>query len=94
MMSIENLLKYIEAITLILPLIDKVITMIEGLFKKYGAGQGVEKKAAATKMVEVALINAGLDLPDEVISEMIDTVVKIKNQKGEFTHGLSQAPPG
>jgi hypothetical protein len=75
-MGLENLLKYIEAITLLLPLIEKIVTMIEGLFGKLGVGQGAAKKEAATDL-------AGL----------VDSVVKIKNQTGVFTHGLSRAPP-
>jgi hypothetical protein len=92
-MSIANLLKYIEAITLLLPLIDKIVTMVEGLFSKLGSGQGTAKKKAATDLVEVSLLNAGLDLPEEVLSGVVDSIVKIKNATGEFTHGLSQAPP-
>lgn len=88
-MGLENLLKYIEAITLLLPLIDKIVTMIEGLFAKLGAGQGAAKKEAATDFAKIGLLNAGLDLPDEVLSGLVDSVVKIKNQTGLFTHGLS-----
>ena len=83
-MGLENLLRYIEAITLLLPLIDKVVTMIEGLFGKLGGGRGAAKKAAATEMVKVALVNEGLYLPGAVLSGMIDSVVKVKNLTGEF----------
>lgn len=92
-MGIENLMKYIEAITLLLPLIEKIVTMVESLFSKLGGGTGVAKKEAATEVAKAALVKAGLDLPDEVLSGMVDAVVKVKNQTGEFTHGLSQAPP-
>jgi hypothetical protein len=92
-MGFENLLKYIEAITLLLPLIDKIVTMIEGLFKSLGAGQGGAKKAAVVDLAQNVLLGAGLALPDVVLSKMIDSVVKVKNATGEFTHGLSQAPP-
>jgi len=92
-MSIANLLKYIEAITLLLPLIEKIVTMVEGLFSKLGVGQGAAKKEAATEVAKVALVNAGLDLPEEVLSGLVDSVVKVKNATGEFTHGLSRAPP-
>lgn len=85
-MGVENLLKYIDAITMLLPLIDKIVTMIEGLFGKLGSGQGAVKKEAATGLAQVALFNAGLDLPDEVLSGLVDSVVKIKNQTGAFTH--------
>jgi len=92
-MPIANLLRYIEAITLLLPLIDKIVTMIEGLFSRLGGGQGAAKKEAASEVAKVALVNAGLDLPDEVLSSMIDSVVKIKNQTGEFKTSGSRAPP-
>jgi hypothetical protein len=92
-MTLENFLKYIEAITLLLPFIEKIVTMIEGLFFKFGGGQGAAKKEAATDFAKIALLNAGLDLPDSVLSAMIDSVVKIKNQTGEFTSNLTRAPP-
>ena len=92
-MTLENFLKYIEAITLLLPFIEKIVTMIEGLFMKLGGGQGAAKKEAATGLAEIALLNAGLDLPDSVLSAMIDSVVKIKNQTGEFKTNPNKAPP-
>lgn len=92
-MGLENLLKYIESIKLLLPLILTIVTMVEGLFSKLGASQGAAKKEAAVEIGQAVLADAGLDLPDSMVSAMIDSVVKIKNQTGEFTHGLSQAPP-
>jgi len=92
-MTLENFLKYIEAITLLLPFIEKIVTMIEGLFFKFGGGQGAAKKEAATDFAKIALLNAGLDLPDNMLSAMIDSVVKIKNQTGEFKANLTRAPP-
>ena len=83
-MGLENFLKYIEAITLLLPLIDKIVTMIEGLFEKLGAGQGAAKKEAVTEISKAVLANTGLDLPDQVLSPLVDSVVKIKNLTGEF----------
>ena len=88
-MGLENILKYIEAIMLLLPLIEKIVSMIEVLFMKLGSGQGAAKKEAATGLAEIALLNAGLDLPYEVLSGLVDSIVKIKNQTGAFTHGLS-----
>lgn len=92
-MSIVNLLKYIEAITLLLPLIEKIVSMVESLFSKLGGGTGAAKKEAATDVAKAALVKAGLDLPNEVLSGMVDAIVNIKNQTGEFTHGLSRGPP-
>lgn len=92
-MSLENLLKYIEAITLLLPLIERVITMVEELFAKVGPGEGVAKKNAVKEIAKAALVGYGLSLPGETIDEVIDAVVAVKNQTGEFTHGLSRAPP-
>lgn len=83
-MSIANLLKYIDAVTLLLPLIDKIVTMIEGLFAKLGPGQGSDKKEVAMAVSKAALSGGGLDLPEETISKMIDSVVAIKNLTGEF----------
>jgi len=92
-MPIENIFKYIQAIILVLPLVEKIVTMIEGLFSRLGGGRGAEKKEAATDVAKAALVNAGLDVPDEVLSSMIDSVVKIKNQTGEFKTSGSRAPP-
>jgi hypothetical protein len=92
-MGLENLLKYIEAITLLLPLIEKIVTMIEGLFAKMGPGQGAAKKEAAIDFAKIALLNAGLDLPDEALSAMIDSQVKIINQTGGFKAKPIRAPP-
>jgi len=92
-MSLVNLLKYIQAITLLLPLIEKIVTMVEGLFSKLGVGQGAAKKEAATDVAKAVLGSTALDLPDEVLSGVVDSIVRVKNATGEFTHGLSQAPP-
>jgi hypothetical protein len=93
-MSLANLLKYIEAVTLLLPLVEKIVTMVEGLFSKLGPGQGAAKKVAVKEVAKAALVGYGLSLPVETIDQLVDSVVSIKNQTGEFTHGLSQAPPG
>jgi hypothetical protein len=85
-MSIANLLKYIEAITLLLPLIEKIVAMVEGLFSKLGVGQGAAKKEAATDVAKAVLGSTALDVPDEVLSAVVDSIVKIKNATGEFTH--------
>lgn len=92
-MTLANILMYINAVTLILPLIEKIVTMVEGLFSKLGPGQGVAKKEVATDVAKAALSGAGLTLPDEVVSNLIESVVSAKKLTGEFTHGLSQAPP-
>lgn len=91
-MSLANLLKYIDAVTLLLPLIDKIVTMIEGLFAKLGSGQGALKKEVGMEVSKAALSGAGLDLPEETISKMIDSVVAIKNLTGEFVAPAPQAP--
>lgn len=92
-MSIANLLKYIDAVTLLLPLIDKIVTMIEGLFAKLGSGQGAVKKEVAMETSKAALSGAGLGLPEETISKMIDSVVAIKNLTGEFVAPAPGALP-
>lgn len=92
-MSLENLLKYIQAITLLIPLIETIVTMVERLFAKLGSGKGTAKKEAAMEMAKASLAGAGMDLPEEVISEVIDTVVGVKNKTGEFTSGELRAPP-
>ena len=86
-------MKYIDAVTLLLPLIDKIVTKIEGLFAKLGSGQGAAKKEVAMEVSKAALSGAGLDLPEETISKMIDSVVAIKNLTGEFVAPGPRAPP-
>jgi len=85
-MSLVNLLKYIEAITLLLPLIDKIVSMVEGLFSKLGVGQGAAKKEAATDVAKAVLGSTALDLPDEILSGVVDSIVRVKNATGEFKH--------
>lgn len=92
-MSLANILQYIEAFTLILPLIEKLVTLIEGLFSRLGSGQGAAKKKVVSELAKGALVGAGLDLPDEAISLMIDTVVSIKNESGEFVSPASGVGP-
>lgn len=92
-MSLANLLKYIDAVMLLLPLIDKIVTMVEDLFAKLGSGQGAAKKEAVIEVAKAALVGAGLDLPEEAMSEMIDRVVSIKNYTGEFISPAPRAPP-
>jgi len=92
-MSLANLLKYIQAVTLLLPLIEQIVTMVEGLFAKVGSGEGAAKKQAVKEIAKASLVGYGLSLPGETIDEVVDAVVAVKNQTGEFTHGLSRAPP-
>jgi len=88
-MSIVNLLKYVDLITLLLPLIEKIITMVESLFNKFGSNSGTKKKSAVKKITKTILSGYELSLPEEVIDKVIDSVVEVKNQTGEFTHGGS-----
>ena len=88
-MSLTNLLKYIEAITLLLPLIDNIVSMVERLFDEFGGGRGVAKKEAAKGLVVASLKTSGVDVPEEMMNELIDTVVKIKNETGEFKKAVS-----
>lgn len=91
-MGIENFMKYIEAIMLLIPLIDKLVTMFEGLFSKLGSGQGAAKKEAVTEVAKAVMANTGLELPDEALSTLIDSSVKIKKLTGEFVAAAPQAP--
>lgn len=92
-MGLEKILKYIEAVTLILPLIEKIVTMVEGLFAKLGSGQGTAKKEVAMEVSKAALSGVGLGVPDEVISKMIESVVAAKNLTGEFVAPVPRGPP-
>jgi len=92
-MTLANILMYINAVTLILPLIEKIVTMVEGLFSKLGPGQGVAKKEVATDVAKAALSGAGLALPDEVVSNLIESVVSAKKLTGEFVTAVPRAPP-
>ncbi len=92
-MTVANILKYIQAVMLILPLIEKIVTMVEGLFQKLGSGQGAAKKEASMEVAKAALAGAGLGVPDEVIGSLIDSVVGVKNQTGEFITPAPRAPP-
>jgi hypothetical protein len=90
-MGLENLLKYLEAIALMLPLIEKVVLMIEGLFNKLGVGSGETKKEAAMVMARKMAADKNIIVPDDVLSEVIDLVVAEKNKSGDFMHS---ADPG
>jgi len=92
-MTLANILMYINAVTLILPLIEKIVTMVEGLFSKLGPGQGVAKKEVATDVAKAALSGAGLALPDEVVSNLIESVVSAKKLTGEFVTAAPRTPP-
>ncbi len=92
-MGFEIIFKYIQMVMLILPLIEKIVGMIEGAFTKLGGGSGEVKKAAAMEVAKASLTGAGLDLPDETLSAMIDSVVGVKNASGEFKKTEVRAPP-
>ena len=92
-MGIENILKYINAVMLVLPLLEKIVTMVEGLFAKLGPGQGLAKKEVAVDVAKAALSGVGLALPDEVVSNLIESVVSAKKLTGEFVTAAPRAPP-
>jgi len=69
----------------LMPLIDKVVSLIESMFSR---SSGDRKKAMAVSMVN-ALVAAGAPgvvVPDGVVGKMIDGVVWAKNVGGVFTH--------
>ena len=85
-MSIENLVKYIEAITLLLPLVQQVVDMIEAAFKNSARfdGRSEMKKNIAVEVVSMAAGN--LPINGELIPKLIDTVVAVENASGQFKH--------
>jgi hypothetical protein len=66
--------------TALMPLITAIIQMVEGLF---ASGQGAQKKAAATQIIE----NVVPDPLKPLATAMIDTQVSAMNASGVLKHG-------
>ena len=81
-MSLQNFIKYLEAIVSILPLIEKVIEFIEMIFKKLNIVKGGEVK----KALAINILKEETEIPEDILSHTIDTIVEAKNYKKDFTH--------
>jgi len=75
----------IALITLLFPLIEKVIEMVERIFKKSASA---EKKAIAVKTLRATLpVHPATEvLTDEVLGKMVDYQVYLKNISKKFKH--------
>ena len=74
---------------LIMQLIDYIVSIVERLFS---SKTGVEKKSTAMKIANAVMprLEDGTDLPQSMISKLIDNQVSLNNQAGVFT----SSPPG
>lgn len=83
-MSLENVALYVERITLLLPMIEKIVDLVEKIFSRFFPSMrtGEAKQATAMKMIQGYVG----DVPEAIIADTIDVLVKAKNQTGEFAH--------
>ena len=85
-MNFEEVTQYIQMITLLLPLVQQVILMVENAFtgQKGFDGRSEMKKNIAVEVVKGFHPELAVDV--YVVSKMIDTIVSVKNASGEFKH--------
>lgn len=86
-MSLENFLKYINLVEIIFPILDKLVSFIESIFKRFRVEKaGEQKKEVVTRMANTILKGKDVEMPPEVLSELIDIMVDTKNHTKEFEH--------
>ena len=94
-MAIENVMKYLELILKMLPLIDTLISFVEKMFVKLGIIKGGEAKENAVVNAVAALAP---DLPESIVRGTVKMLVDMKNEAGDFKHTEDKLdekdPPG
>jgi len=84
--SLENVLKYVNAIIAVLPLIEKVVELIERNFLNSHDNGSDTKTKKHLAMELLGSTGPDLGLNNAVVSQMVDSVVAVKNASGEFKH--------
>jgi hypothetical protein len=79
-----DLTAWLTIAPLVMQLIDYIVSIVERLFS---SKTGVEKKSTAMKIANAVIpsLENGSDLPQGIISKLIDNQVSLNNQAGVFT---------
>lgn len=79
-----DLTAWLTLAPLVMQLIDYIVSVVERLFP---SKTGVEKKSTAMKFANAVIppLEDGSDLPQGIISKLIDNQVSLNNKAGVFT---------